>query len=129
MRQLYAFTNRNPSLPVQSYDDINDVRVVRNGNNVVGNKKKVIVRRRVNNVANNRTITNADYVETDNVYLNEAGRCPYCRFPWWVWLLLALGLLSLLGLALGLGLGLGLRTRTSSCGNCPANSQCISNLC
>jgi hypothetical protein len=123
MRRLYAFTNRNPALPVQSYDNID---------NVVRNDNKVIIRRTTNNIIDNRT-TDVNYVETDNVYLNETGRCPYVRFPWWLWLLLALGLLTLLGLALGLGLGLGLRKSSinSSCsGNtCPSNSQCISNLC
>jgi hypothetical protein len=124
MRRLYAFNNRNPALPIQTYeDDIEDVTVIRSNNNVV--------RRTTNNIVERNTDVN--YVETDNVYLNETGRCPYIRFPWWLWLLLALGLLSLLGLALGLGLGLGLKKPSvnSRCSgsNCPSNSQCINNRC
>lgn len=136
MRRLYAFTNRNPALPVQTYDDdVENVRIVRStNNNVVQNENKVIVRKTTSNIVESHN-TDVNYVETDNVYLNETGRCPYVRCPWWLWLLLALGLLSLLGLALGLGLGLGLRDRTvsvnSRCSgsNCPANSQCINNRC
>jgi hypothetical protein len=126
MRRLYAFTNRNPALPIQNYeDDVEDVRVIRNEN-------RTIVRKTTNNIIE-RSNLDVNYVETDNVYLNETGRCPYCRFPWWLWLLLALGLLSLLGLTLGLGLGLGLRKPSvnSRCtgNNCPSNSQCINNRC
>jgi hypothetical protein len=134
MRRLYGFTNRNPPLPVQTYDDdIEDVRVIRSGNNTIRNENKTIIRRTTtNNVIENRS-TDVNYVETDNVYLNESGRCPYVRFPWWLWLLLALGLLSLIGLALGLGLGLGLQKSSvnSRCtgNNCPTNSQCINNRC
>ena len=131
MRRLYAFTNRNQPLPVQTYDDhIDDVRVVRNEN-------RTIVRKSTNNVVENNYSTNVKYVETDNVYLNETARCPYCRFPWWVWLLFALGLLALLGLTLGLGLGLGLQKSSTStstvvrCGSttCPPNSACVNNRC
>lgn len=131
MRRLYAFSNRNPALPIQTYDnDIDDVTVARN--NVVSNQNKTIIRRTTNTIVDERN-TNVNYVETDNVYLNEKGRCPYIRCPWWLWLLLALGLLTLLGLALGLGLGLGLQKSSvnSRCSgtSCPANSQCINNRC
>ena len=128
MRRLYAFTNRNQPLPVQTYDDrIDDVRVIRNEN-------RTVVRKSTNNVVENYS-SDVKYVETDNVYLNETARCPYCRFPWWVWLLFALGLLALLGLTLGLGLGLGLQRPSTStvvrCGSatCPANSACVNNRC
>lgn len=117
MNRLYALSNRNPALPIQTYDD---------------HENKTLVRRTTNNVIDNRN-NNIHYIETENVYLNETGRCPYFRFPWWVWLLLALGLLTLLGLTLGLGLGLGLQKPSvnSRCSgnNCPANSQCINNRC
>ena len=131
MRRLYAFNNRNPSLPIQTYeDDVEDVTVIRTNN--IRNDNKTIVRKTTNNVIDQRHST-VNHVETDNVYLNETSRCPYIRFPWWLWLLLALGLLTLLGLTLGLGLGLGLNKSSvnSRCsGNtCPSNSQCINNRC
>lgn len=136
MRRLYAFNNRNPSLPAEAYDDdVEKVTIIRKTNtidNAIRNDNKTIVRKTTNNVIQRNT-TDVNYVEQDNVYLNEKGRCPYVRFPWWLWLLLALGLLSLLGLALGLGLGLGLRKSSvnSRCSgtNCPSNSQCINNRC
>jgi hypothetical protein len=133
MRRLYAFNNRNPSLPIEAYDDdVEEVRIIRKTKSVVGNDDKTIVRQTTNNVIQEGN-TNVNYNETDNVYLNESSRCPYVRFPWWLWLLLGLGLLTLLGLALGLGLGLGLNKSSvsSRCGSstCPANSQCINNVC
>lgn len=136
MRRLYAFTNRNPPLPVQTFDDDREnVRIIRTekatNDNVVRNENRTIIRRTTNQVENYDT--NVRYVETDNVYLNESARCPYVRFPWWLWLLLGLGLLALLALGLGLGLGLGLQTPTanSRCtrNNCPSNSQCINKRC
>ena len=116
MRRLYGFPNRNLLLPIQTkHTNIEHSRIL-------PDEKKTIT--------DESTIKNID---TDNVYLNETGRCPYFRLPWWLWLLLTLGLLGLLGLALGLGLGLGLRTPSvnSRCtsNNCPVNSQCINNRC
>ena len=136
MRRLYAFTNRNPPLPVQAYeDDRENVRIIRReqttNDNVVRNENRTIVRKTTNQVENYDT--DVRYVQSENVYLNESARCPYVRFPWWLWLLLGLGLLTLLALGLGLGLGLGLKkpTANSRCSgnNCPANSQCINNRC
>jgi hypothetical protein len=133
MRRLYAFNNRNPSLPIEAYDDdVEEVRIVRKTNVVRNNDNKTIVQKTNNNLIQQRS-TDVNYSETDNVYLNETGRCPYVRFPWWLWLLLGLGLLGLIGLALGLGLGLGLNKSSvnSRCSGstCPSNSQCINNRC
>jgi hypothetical protein len=137
MRRLYALSNRNAPLSVQNYaQDTDKVSIIRRAqpmsNTVIQDNSKTVVRTTNNTVVENYD-TDLRYVETNHVYLNETARCPYIRFPWWVWLLLALGLLALLGLALGLGLGLGLRNSSGTvrCAGttCKANSQCINNRC
>ena len=137
MRRLYAFQNRNPPLSNPVPSNVEDVRVIRTRktyvNDVSPSNDKTIVRKTTTNNVIENYDNDVSYTDTNNVYLNETGRCPYLRFPWWVWLLLGLGLLTLLGLTLGLGLGLGLRSSSinSRCrgGDCPANSQCINNRC
>ncbi|CAF5108294.1 unnamed protein product, partial [Rotaria sp. Silwood1] len=52
MRRLYALSNRNPPLPIPTYDDdIDDVRIIQSrNNNVIRNENKTIVRKTTNNV-------------------------------------------------------------------------------